>query len=70
MHSFKINAPVNPQDCSVEMDGVKLDGVVSVSFSLAANKVTTLRLEIIGLVQVDGEFEDKHIVKVERANER
>lgn len=63
-HKFKITAGPTSNDCYIEMDGAPLKGVKRVSFELAANKLTILKLEIIGFVEVEGEFQDKPLLQI------
>lgn len=63
VNQFKIRAALDPMASTVELNGEPLNGVVSVSFELAAKdrKATTVKLQIIGEVEVDGEFVEKPI---------
>lgn len=56
--SFKIVVGQNPQSSRVELNGQPLDGVRRVSFDLDAQQkhLTFLKLEIIGEIEVEGEF--------------
>lgn len=69
-HKFKINASLNPSEAFVEMDGVRLHGVRSVSFSLEAGRPTELTLRIFGEVLVEGQFRPDDIVNVRRGASR
>ena len=64
-HTFKIRAGIAPADCSIEIDGKPLMGVTKIHFDLIANNLTRLRLEIVGEIEVEGEFRDSAILKVD-----
>lgn len=66
-HRFVIKAPVNPNEASIELDGRPLYGVVRVHFDYGVDGLTTLRLDIIGEVVVEGEFRESAIVSVRQA---
>lgn len=63
-HTFKIIAPLNTNEASVLMDGKPLEGVTRVSLELSANDLTRLSLDIIGYVEVEGEFREDAILSV------
>jgi hypothetical protein len=63
-HSFKIKTGLTTNDCSVEMDGIRLEGVCKVSFELSANDLTIVKLEIMGEILVEGEFQEMAILQV------
>jgi len=69
-HKFRIIAGLVANGCRVEMDGVEITDVVRVSFDLAADRITVMKLEIIGEVIVEGEFQETSILKVEQPVER
>lgn len=63
---FKIKVGGTPALCSIELNGEPLHGVTRVSFDLdGARKPNVLRLEIIGEIQVEGEFHDRVIASTE-----
>ncbi len=68
-HTFKIKAGLSANDSTIELDGRRLSGVTRVSFELAANKLTIVKLEIMGEVLVEGEFRKSAILRMEQANE-
>jgi hypothetical protein len=67
MPTFKIKAGLSARDSSVELDGREVPGVTRVSFELAADGVTTLRLDIMGEVLVEGQFRESAILQVAEA---
>ena len=67
-HTFKIKAGIDARDSSIEIDGRPLEGVRRVVFELAAGELTTLKLEVMGEVVVDGEFRESAILSVEQTN--
>jgi hypothetical protein len=66
MHTFKIHAPMNPRATTVEVDGKPLEGVTRIEFSIAAEKVTEIKLTILGCIEVAGELSEAEIIHVER----
>ncbi len=66
LHKFVFCAPVNPYEGSVTIDGKPLDGIVRASVELRPNGPTTLKLEIIGEVIVEGEYREIEILTVAR----
>lgn len=66
-HQFRIKASLDSRESVVELDGKPLEGVVRVSFDLSANDITTLKLEIVGEVIVDGVFEETAVLSVTQA---
>ncbi|TGP22308.1 MULTISPECIES: hypothetical protein [unclassified Mesorhizobium] len=65
-NTFKIKVGETPALCSIEMNGAPLQGVTRVSFDLdGQRKPNVLRLEIIGEIQVEGEFHDRVIASTE-----
>lgn len=66
VHVFKIKAGLRARDCLIEMDGKPITGVTRVAFDLSGKSgETTLKLEIIGEVLIDGEFRESDILTVE-----
>lgn len=65
-HKFAIKVGQTTRQCSVEMDGRPLKGVVHVSFDLSVDKITTLTLKIEGEVLVEGGFEGASLVDIKR----
>jgi hypothetical protein len=66
-HAFKIKAGLSADDSSIELDGKELTGVTRVSLELTAGGITTLRLDIMGQVLVEGEFRESAILQVAQA---
>jgi hypothetical protein len=67
-HEFKIRAGLCCHDSKIELDGVELTGVTRVSFELKANGLTTLNLDIMGQILVEGEFRESAILSIAQAN--
>lgn len=67
-HIFKLKVGVTTNDCKVELDGKELTGVTRVSFELNANSLTTIKLEIMGEILMEGEFRESAILHVEQGN--
>jgi hypothetical protein len=63
-HSFKIKVGETPFDAKIELDGRELTGVRRLSFELNPNDLSVLMLEIIGEIEVEGQFKDAAIVQV------
>lgn len=68
-HKFRIVAGPLARNSSIEMDGAPLHGVRRVSFDLSAEGggFTVVKLEIIGEVEVDGEFHESAMIGVDTA---
>jgi hypothetical protein len=66
-HTFKIKTGFSSSESTIELDGRELTGVTRVSFELAAGGVTTLKLDIMGEVLVEGEFRESAILQVAQA---
>lgn len=65
-HTFRIKAGLTARDCQIEMDGKPISGVTRVAFELrGGGHQTTLKLEIVGEVLVEGELRDRDILMVE-----
>ncbi|MER9056420.1 hypothetical protein [Mesorhizobium sp. M0910] len=65
MNKFKIVVGKEPHTCSVEMNGLPVEGICRVSFDLSSGqKGTMLHLEIMGEILVEGEFRDDAILQV------
>ncbi len=62
-HKFKIRFGETTSDPSVEMDGVKIEGVRRVAFDLDAHASTMLTIEIYGEIEIEGELPEKLSVK-------
>ncbi|MER9814301.1 hypothetical protein [Mesorhizobium sp. M0129] len=67
---FKIGVGETSRDCKIELNGQPLEGVCRVSFDLTANSPTMLKLEIIGEVLADGEFQDDAILIVKTPSDK
>ncbi len=67
LHKFTIRAPLNQHEAVVEIDGKPLAGVCRVSFDLNPNsRPTTLYLQVVGEVEIEGEFQDEDIIALRR----
>jgi hypothetical protein len=66
-HTFKIKAGLASRDSKIELDGHELTDVVRVSFELSATGITTLKLDIVGAILVEGEFRESAILQVAQA---
>lgn len=68
MNKFKIHAALSPYDSWIEVDGKRLDGVVSLRLTMNADRAyaTTLHLEVMGEVEVEGEFRNSEILVLKR----
>jgi hypothetical protein len=67
LHKFKIVAPLNQRAAYIEIDGKRLEGVTGIAFkAVADNKPMTLLIEVIGQVEVEGEFQPCDIITVAR----
>ncbi|AMS41174.1 hypothetical protein [Aminobacter aminovorans] len=64
-NTFKITVGSSPVTSSVELNGVRLDGVVRVAFDLDGRNKTFLKLEIMGEAVVEGEYVDRVIASTE-----
>lgn len=67
---FKIEVGETSRDSKIELNGQPLQGVCRVSFDLTADSLTLLKLEIIGEVLVDGEFQDDAILLVKTPSDK
>lgn len=65
-HTFKIHAPLNPMETKIEIDGKPLKAVRRVEFSISPDDLVEMKLTIVGFLEVDGEFREADLVKVER----
>lgn len=63
-HTFKIKIGETTGDAKVELDGQKLKSVRRVSFVLNPNDLSVVMLEIMGEIEVDGEFKESAIIQV------
>lgn len=66
-HSLKIKAGLSSRDSKIELDGQELSGVKSISFELTAEGLTAVKLEIIGYLEVEGEFRESAILQISQA---
>lgn len=66
-HTFKIKAGLTAARSKVELDGRELKGVIRVAFELSAGGMTTLKLDIVGEVMIEGEFRESAILLVDQA---
>ena len=64
LNTFEITVGDTTSTCEVKMNGERLRGVVSVSFSLTAHNMTTLTLEIMGEIIAKGQFQPECILQV------
>jgi hypothetical protein len=69
MHTFKIHAPLNSNETTVEMDGKRVEGVTRVEFSIAAKQVVEVKLTVLGYVDITGEFRESELIRVAREGE-
>lgn len=65
-HRFLVKAGINANDCQIIMDDRELEGVTRVSFELSADggPQTIMRLDILGEVTIEGEFQESALFKV------
>lgn len=71
LHKFKVTVPADIRGAKVEMDGVELEGVVSVEFKAAVaedgrGSILVVGLKVIGEVEIEGEFKPDEILTIRR----
>lgn len=71
LHKFKVTVPSDIRGAKVTMDGKEIEGVVSVEFKAAVESegrrsVFVVALNIMGEVEIEGEFRPDEILKIRR----
>jgi hypothetical protein len=58
---FRIEVGETTVDTMVTLNGEPIDGLTRVSFDLNPSSLTMVKLELIGTIEVDGEFREDAI---------
>ena len=71
LHKFKVTVPVDIRGAKVTMDGQEIEGVVSIGFKAACEgggrgSTLIVTLDIMGEVEIEGEFRPDEILKIRR----